>query len=59
MAALAFVLVLFILPESHQPRPAARETAGLVRDVLRDALLSPIGLLLLLIFIMSFGMTNF
>lgn len=59
MAALAFVLVLFILPESHQPRPAAGETAEPTRDVLRDALLGPIGLLLLLIFILSFGMTNF
>jgi DHA1 family multidrug resistance protein-like MFS transporter len=70
LAALALLLVLFLLPES---KSAPISTGDLspsieknptpwtlpIRDVYLRVLLSPIGFLLLLIFIMSFGMTNF
>lgn len=70
LAALALLLVIFLLPESKpasflrgdlspsiekKPTPKPLRT----RDVYLRVLLSPVGLLLLLIFIMSFGMTNF
>jgi DHA1 family multidrug resistance protein-like MFS transporter len=80
LAALAFLLVIFLLPES---KPASASTGELplfngqtsilqpdsinseqkqrprVIDIYRQVILSPAGILLLLIFIMSFGMTNF
>src|SRR5512139_1989867 len=69
LAFLALLLVIFFLPES---RPASvRTTQGTpstgpaatprprVLDVYLRVLLSPAGILLLLVLIMSFGMTNF
>jgi len=70
LAALALLLVIFLLPES---KPASFSTSDLspsievnptpkptrTRDVYLRVLFSPVGILLLLIFIMSFGMTNF
>lgn len=48
---------------NHQPDPANSSAAHLpplrTRDIYLRVLLSPAGVLLLLIFIMSFGMTNF
>jgi DHA1 family multidrug resistance protein-like MFS transporter len=62
LAFLALVLVYLLLPESHPPQAAAnapqRETFWR-RDTLKKILLSPAGMLMLLILIMSFGMTNF
>jgi MFS transporter, DHA1 family, multidrug resistance protein len=59
MAFLAFLLVIFILPESHTVQPAAGSGNKLTRDVIRRTLFSPVGLLLSLVFIMSFGLANF
>ena len=59
LALIAFLLVILILPESRCPQPGATKKASLTRDALRQVLLSPAGLLLLLIFIMSFGLTSF
>lgn len=73
LAAIALLLVIFLLPES---KPAAISTGDLipsnepistpenvpppsVLDIYLHVLLSPAGILLLLIFVMSFGMTNF
>ena len=70
LAALALLLVIFLLPES---KPASPSTGDLppsieknlppkplrTRDMYLRVFFSPVGLLLLLIFIMSFGMTNF
>jgi DHA1 family multidrug resistance protein-like MFS transporter len=59
MAFAAFLLVIFILPESHASRPADDQNAGMTRKAIAQVVLSPAGVLLLLIFIMSFGMTSF
>lgn len=59
LAFSAFLLVIFILPESHPPQSAAHQKAGLSRAALRQTLLSPAGVLLLLIFIMGFGLACF
>jgi DHA1 family multidrug resistance protein-like MFS transporter len=74
LAAIALLLVIFLLPES---KPASFLTGELppsnapvfaseseshppcILDIYLRVLLSPAGILLLLIFIMSFGMTNF
>ena len=70
LAALALLLVIFLLPES---KPASPSTGDLppsfeknptpkptrAREIYLRVLFSPIGILLLLLFIMSFGMTNF
>jgi DHA1 family multidrug resistance protein-like MFS transporter len=69
LAFLALLLVIFLLPES---RPASVRTGEMtpatgpsatprprVLDVYLHVLLSPAGILLLLVLIMSFGMTNF
>lgn len=65
LAFLAFLLVLFCLPESRPETRQAEKTgenrmtpAGTLRIYLK-VLLSPAGILLLLVFIMSFGLTNF
>jgi DHA1 family multidrug resistance protein-like MFS transporter len=58
LAALAFLLVLFLLPESRAPNP--RQTKRFLSwEIIRRTLLSPAGVILLLIFIMSFGLSNF
>jgi DHA1 family multidrug resistance protein-like MFS transporter len=59
MAFVAFLLVIFVLPESHARQAAARQKPLLDRVALRQTFLSPAGIVLLLIFIMSFGMTSF
>ncbi len=59
MAFIAFLLVIFILPETHASRPAGDRKGTLTRKAIAQVLFSPTGVLLLLIFIMSFGMTNF
>ena len=69
LAFIALLLVIFLLPES---RPASLRTKEgtpsnelpaeprtRVLDIYLRTLLSPAGILLLLVFIMSFGMTNF
>jgi DHA1 family multidrug resistance protein-like MFS transporter len=70
LAALALLLVIFLLPESKpasaatgdrppsiEPTPTPKPVR--TRDIYLRVILSPAGILLLLIFIMSFGMTNF
>jgi DHA1 family multidrug resistance protein-like MFS transporter len=68
LALLALLLVYLLLPESHPPQAAlpapqtlpAKRAANFWRwEVLKKVLLSPAGMLMLLVFIMSFGMTNF
>jgi DHA1 family multidrug resistance protein-like MFS transporter len=59
LAFLALLLVIFWLPESHTLQPATDTRAAPTRDIYLRLVLSPAGILLLLIFIMSFGMTNF
>jgi DHA1 family multidrug resistance protein-like MFS transporter len=59
LAFIALLLVIFLLPESRASQPAADKPAFAPRDIYLRVLLSPAGILLLLIFIMSFGMTNF
>lgn len=69
LAFIAFLLVLFLLPEDQKAFRAKvrantekEKNRGGLADSLRDylgVLFGPAGLLLLLIFIMSFGLTNF
>ncbi len=69
LAFLALLLVIFLLPESRpasvwagEKTPATGPSATRrprVLDVYLRVLLSPAGILLLLVFVMSFGMTNF
>ena len=59
LAFVAFLLVIVILPESHSPQSAADKKTRLTREALCQTFLSPVGILLLLIFVMSFGLTNF
>ncbi len=58
MAFVAFLLVVTILPESHAAQPTDKP-ARLTLGTLRQTFLSPVGILLLLIFVMSFGLTSF
>ncbi len=59
LAFVAFLLVIVILPESRVSQPAAYKQARLSLEMLRQTFLSPVGILLLLIFVMSFGLTSF
>jgi DHA1 family multidrug resistance protein-like MFS transporter len=59
LAFLALLLVIFLLPESHVSKSDNGKQASPTREIYLRILLSPAGILLLLIFIMSFGMTNF
>ncbi|MBI5954731.1 MAG: MFS transporter [Chloroflexi bacterium] len=59
LAFLALLLVIFLLPESRVPKSDTGKQASPTREVYLRILFSPAGILLLLIFIMSFGMTNF
>jgi len=59
LAFVAFLLVIAILPESRATHPTTDKRAGLNIEMLRQTFLSPVGILLLLIFVMSLGMTNF
>jgi len=60
LALVGLLLIFFLLPESL---PAEARPGGRVRTVqfseLARALLSPIGILLVLLFLVSFGLTNF
>lgn len=62
LAMLALLLVYLLLPESHAPQvgaeKAGREDFWQV-EALKKVMLTPAGMLMLLIFIVSFGMTNF
>ncbi len=59
LAFLALLLVIFLLPESRISQPDTGNQASPPREIYLRVLFSPAGILLLLIFIMSFGMTNF
>jgi DHA1 family multidrug resistance protein-like MFS transporter len=59
MAFAAFLLTIFALPESHKMLPVSGKKSGLSWKRLRPVLLSPAGVLLLLVLMMSFGMSNF
>jgi multidrug resistance protein len=60
LAFAAFLLVIFWLPEARVPTAADRSQPGAPPwGIYLRVLLGPAGVLLLLIFIMSFGMTNF
>jgi DHA1 family multidrug resistance protein-like MFS transporter len=59
LAFAAFVLVIAILPESHASQPETDKERHLTRTALSQTFLSPVGILLLLILIMSFGLTSF
>ena len=59
LAFLASLLVIMILPESRLPAPAADQRTRLTLATFRQTFLSPVGILLLLIFVMSFGLTSF
>ena len=58
LAGVAFLLVLLLLPESRPNLETAKKPPPRWQD-LRQVFTSPAGLLLLLIFIMSFGLANF
>jgi DHA1 family multidrug resistance protein-like MFS transporter len=58
LAFLAFLLVLVLLHD-QQPSAVRAEKPRLEAAAVRRAILSPAGLLLVLIFIMSFGLANF
>ncbi|MGD6777117.1 MFS transporter [Sutcliffiella horikoshii] len=65
-ATIAGILSVFILPESypkHKREMDAQDSAGEKRDnqfvTMYKALKSPVGFLLILVFIMSFGLANF
>lgn len=59
MAFLAFLLVILVLPESHTPGPAARQPMHPAPGALRQTFLSATGLLLVLVFVTSFGTAGF
>jgi DHA1 family multidrug resistance protein-like MFS transporter len=59
LAFLAFLLVIAILPESRVFTAATTTRDLITIETLRQTFLSPIGILLLLIFVMSFGLTSF
>ncbi len=61
LSTLAFILIAILLPESL-PEEKRSHTTGLQGPQIRamwQALFSPIGLLLVMAFIISFGLTNF
>lgn len=60
LSLLALALVFFILPESpHQPDPHAQKLRGPQLKGLLAALAGPLGILFLMAFLLSFGLTNF
>jgi DHA1 family multidrug resistance protein-like MFS transporter len=58
-ALVALFLVLLILPESHASRPASDPGTPWNWRSVREVVLSPAGVLLLLIFIIAFGLAGF
>lgn len=59
IAFIAFLLVIFILPESRNLKRTTENRPFLPRDAIRQIYLSPAGILLLLVFVMSFGLSSF
>lgn len=59
LAFLAFLLVILILPESHADQQSGGSKSKPSGEVIRQTLMSPAGVLLSLVFIMSFGLSNF
>jgi DHA1 family multidrug resistance protein-like MFS transporter len=59
LSFLAFVLILLILPESLLQKSATRKITGPQLSVLWQALAGPLGILFILSFLLSFGLTNF
>lgn len=62
LALLALLLVYLFLPESRAPQPAGEKNAEenfWQWSVLKKVLFSPVGMMMVLVFIISFGMTNF
>jgi len=59
LAFLAFLLVIFVLPESHRPQTTAGAKGTLSMAVIRQTFSGPSGVLLSLVFVMSFGLTSF
>ena len=59
MAGFSFLLVLMLLPESRFTSSGHKEKAETTAATIFQTVISPTGLLLLLIFIMSFGLANF
>lgn len=59
IAFIAFLLTVFILPESHLPQPDADKKRLPDIAYLRRTILGPVGIVLLLIFITSFALTGF
>jgi DHA1 family multidrug resistance protein-like MFS transporter len=59
MAFIAFLLVIFVLPEKRVQPHASRRKGAFDRRALRQIFHSPAAILLLPIFIMSFGLTSF
>lgn len=58
-AMLALVLVILLLPESHTRQAIASPSSRWNWQSIRQVLLSPAGLLLLLIFMIAFGLAGF
>ena len=59
LAFLSFLFVLIFLPESRPASTRMGERSRITSAILRQMIFSPAGILLLLIFIMSFGLANF
>lgn len=62
LSMLAFILIMLVLPESlpiENRAQGSQKIRGLQLDVMWKALFSPIGILLVLAFLVSFGLTNF
>jgi DHA1 family multidrug resistance protein-like MFS transporter len=62
LSLLSLLLIAVLLPESHPAEPRSQKglkLAAFRTADLRSALLSPIGVLLFLAFLLSFGMTSF
>ncbi|MBN2471483.1 MAG: MFS transporter [Anaerolineae bacterium] len=61
LSTLAFILIVILLPESlpEHKRSQATGFQGPQLDAMWRALFSPIGLLLVMAFLISFGLTNF
>jgi DHA1 family multidrug resistance protein-like MFS transporter len=59
LAFLAFWLVILILPEVRASKTAAEPQPRINLQLFLDILRGPVGIVLLLIFVMSFGMANF
>jgi len=59
LAFLAFLLVIFVLPESQQSQTTAGAKGALSGAIIRQTITGPSGVLLSLVFVMSFGLTSF